>query len=204
MIHATAEVHPSARVGATTNVWRNVQIRDGAVVGEGCNLGKDVYVDSDVVIGSNVKLQNGVYVYKGVTLADGVFVGPNATFTNDKYPRAINPDGRLKGEEDWTVVPTLVRDGASIGGGAVIVCGVTIGSWAMVAAGALVTKDVPDHGLVLGSPARLVGYVCRCGRPLEHGEGLPSSGAKGGWSCPACGERYDLPPLASTREGGRP
>jgi acetyltransferase-like isoleucine patch superfamily enzyme len=187
VIHATADVHPSARVGATTNVWRNVQIRDRAVVGEGCNLGKDVFIDTDVLIGSNVKLQNGVYVYKGVTLEDGVFVGPNATFTNDKYPRAINPDGSLKGEDDWAVVPTLVRYGASIGGGATIVCGVTVGRWASVAAGALVTRDVPDHGLVLGAPARLAGYVCRCGRPLLA--------AEGGWSCPACSERYDLPPL---------
>jgi acetyltransferase-like isoleucine patch superfamily enzyme len=185
VIHETADVHPSARVGATTNIWRNVQVRERAVIGEGCNLGKDVYVENDVRIGDNVKIQNGVYVYSGVTLEDGVFVGPNATFTNDKYPRAINPDGSLKSEHDWTLVPTLVRYGASIGGGAVVVCGVTVGRWATVAAGALVTKDVPDHGLVLGTPARLAGYVCRCGRPLARRER--------DWFCGHCDESYDLP-----------
>jgi acetyltransferase-like isoleucine patch superfamily enzyme len=146
-----------------------------------------VYVDAGVVIGNRCKLQNRVSVYSGVMLEDGVFVGPHATFTNDRTPRAVTPDGRIQSDEDWTVSPTLVREGASIGAAAVIVPGVTIGRWAMVAAGAVVTRDVPDHGLVMGNPARLVGYACVCGRTLTaRGELL---------YCARCDRTYDFPPL---------
>jgi acetyltransferase-like isoleucine patch superfamily enzyme len=165
-----------------------VHIRSGAVIGSDCTLGYNVYVDSGTVIGDNVKLQNRVSIYRGVTIEDGVFVGPHATFTNDKHPRAIQPDGSLISDEDWTPAETLVKYGASIGAGAVVLPGVTIGRWAMVGAAAVVTRDVPDHGLVVGAPARLVGYACRCGRPLRQ----TSSGV---WHCHYCGDEYDLPPL---------
>jgi acetyltransferase-like isoleucine patch superfamily enzyme len=174
-------------VGPNTRIWHNAHVRTGAVVGADCNLGNSVYIDSGAVIGNSCKLQNRVSVYRGVTLEDGVFVGPHATFTNDLYPRSITPDGAVIAEEDWEPVPTLVKYGASIGAGAIILAGVTVGRWALVGAGALVTHDVPDHGLVVGSPARHVGYACRCGRPLQQ--------TRNGWSCPQCHETYDLPPL---------
>ncbi|MEM3893168.1 MAG: acyltransferase [Thermofilum sp.] len=159
-IHPTAVVEEGAVIGEGTRIWHFAHVRRGARIGSRCNIGKDVYIDENVVIGNGVKIQNGVSVYRGVTLENNVFVGPYAVFTNDKYPRAFSTD--------WVVVPTLVKEGASIGANATIVCGVTIGRYAMVAAGSVVTKDVPDHGLVMGNPARLVGFVCYCGRPLKR------------------------------------
>jgi acetyltransferase-like isoleucine patch superfamily enzyme len=167
IIHPSAEVSPRASIGDGTRIWHNVQIREGATIGDHCIVGKDVYIDADVQIGNNVKIQNSALIYQGVTLADGVFIGPRVSFTNDLYPRAISPDGTLKAAHDWTLVPTYVDYGASIGAGAIIVAGITIGRFAMVAAGAVVTRSVPPFGLVMGIPARLAGYVCRCGRPLE-------------------------------------
>lgn len=187
MIHPTAEVESGASVGANTRVWHHAHIRSGASVGSDCNIGLGVYVDSGAVIGNQVKIQNRASIYRGVTIEDGVFIGPHVTFTNDLYPRAITPAGELIEEEDWTPVATLVKYGASIGAGCVILPGVTIGRWALIGAGALVTHDVPDHGLALGSPARLEGYACRCGRRLQP------EGAR--WTCPNCHETYDLPPL---------
>lgn len=165
-IHPTAEVSPEASIGGHTRIWRAVQVREGAVIGENCTLSKGVYIDAHVKIGSNVKIQNHVSVFEGVTLEDGVFVGPHVCFTNDLFPRAITRDGKLKGPADWTVTPTLVKYGASLGAGSIIRCGVTIGSFALIAAGAVVTHDVPPHALVLGNPARQRGYVCYCARPL--------------------------------------
>jgi acetyltransferase-like isoleucine patch superfamily enzyme len=162
-------------------------VRSGAAIGADCNLGMGVYIDAGVVIGNRCKLQNRVSVYKGVTLEDGVFVGPHATFTNDKTPRAVTPDGAVARDDDWTVVPTLVREGASIGAGAVVLAGITVGRWAMVAAGAVVTRDVPDHGLVAGNPARLRGYACDCGRTL--------TGRGEAFYCAHCERSYGLPPL---------
>jgi acetyltransferase-like isoleucine patch superfamily enzyme len=188
VIHPTAEVEAGAQIGANTRVWHFAHIRAGAVIGENCNIGHSVYVDSGAVIGNSVKLQNRVSIYRGVTLEDGVFVGPHATFTNDKHPRSITPEGSPVSEEDWGPVPTLVSYGASVGAGAVVLPGLTIGRWAMVGAGALVTRDVPDYGLVIGSPARLVGYACACGRTL-HDDGT-------GWCCDHCGVCYDFPALA--------
>lgn len=178
MIHATAEVSPDAQIGSGTKIWHQAQVREGVVIGKNCIIGKDVYIDFDVVIGDNVKIQNGALIYHGVTLEDGVFVGPQACLTNDKTPRAITHDGRLKAEDDWTVEPILVRYGASIGAGAIVIPPVTIGRFAMVAAGSVVTKNVPDHGLVMGVPAQLVGYVCPCGHPLMNLEDT--------WRCPTC------------------
>jgi acetyltransferase-like isoleucine patch superfamily enzyme len=165
-IHPTAEVSPKAQIGAGTRIWHWVQIREGAVIGENCIIGKDVYIDFDVKVGSNVKIQNGSYLYHGLTVEDGVFIGPRAVFTNDVYPRSITPDGKLKGNDDWEVGPILIKYGASIGTGAIIIPNVTVGRFALVAAGAVVTRSVPDHGLVVGVPARLVGYVCKCGRKM--------------------------------------
>ncbi len=131
-----------------------------------------MYIDAGVRIGRNVKIQNGVSVYHGVTLEDGVFCGPHSVFTNDRLPRAINPDGTLKSAEDWQVAATLVRTGAAIGAHATIVCGLTIGRWAMIGAGAVVTHSVPDYGLAYGNPAQLRGFVCPCGERLVEDTSL--------------------------------
>lgn len=179
LIHPTADVSPEATVGSGTRIWNDAQVRAGARIGSGCNIGKGVYIDREVQVGDRVKIQNRASLYRGVMVEDGVFIGPHVAFTNDRYPRAVFPDGRVRGDGDWQPVATLVRAGASIGAQAVIVCGVTIGAWAMVGAGAVVTRDVPDHTLVVGNPARVIGRVCFCGRPA------PDDGA----GCPACGWR---------------
>ncbi len=182
-VHPTADVSPHAEISAGTRIWHQAQVREGAHIGENCIIAKGVYVDLDVTVGSNVKIQNGTSVYHGVTIEDGVFLGPGVILTNDKVPRAINPDGSLKGDADWEVSPILIRRGASIGAGTVVLPGVTIGEFALVGAGALVTRDVPAHGLVYGTPARLQGYACRCGRPLTRSE-------TGEWRCDRCDEAY--------------
>ncbi len=166
-VHPTAEVSAEAHIGGGTRIWRQAHVREYASVGEQCNIGKGVYIDSYVHIGSRVKIQNNASIFEGVTLEDGVFVGPHVCFTNDMTPRAITPDGALKGSEDWQVTPTLVKYGASIGAASVIVCGITIGTFALIGAGSVVTKDVPAHALVFGNPARLHGYVCQCARRLS-------------------------------------
>jgi len=158
-VHPSADVADDAIIGDGTQVWANVQIRPGARVGHECILGRHVFVDLGVTIGDRVKIQNNAALYEGVSLEDGVFIGPHVVFTNDKVPRAINPDGSLKAKDDWMVGETHVRYGAAIGACTVVVTGVTIGRWAMVGSGAVVTKDVPDHALVVGNPARIVGYV---------------------------------------------
>ena len=158
-IHPTAEVSSEAVVGEGTSIWHWVQVRERARIGARCNIGKDVYVDTDVVVGDDCKIQNFATLYRGLTVGNRVFIGPHVCFTNDLYPRAVSPD--------WQVVPTKVEDGASIGANATILCGLTIGRNAMVAAGAVVTKDVPPHALVAGVPAKVVGWVCECGRPLD-------------------------------------
>jgi acetyltransferase-like isoleucine patch superfamily enzyme len=191
-IHPTASVSDRAIIGEGTMIWNHSQVREDVRIGKECILGKDVYIDFSVVIGDRVKIQNGVYVYHGVTIESGVFLGPGVIFTNDKRPRAVNPDGTLKGNDDWVVGKTLVCYGASIGAGAIILPDVTIGRFALVAAGAVVTRDVPDYGLVVGNPARLVGYVCTCATKLvETGEGA--------YRCPACGEIYRLETLKEVR-----
>jgi acetyltransferase-like isoleucine patch superfamily enzyme len=155
-IHPSAVVEEGAVVGAGTRVWHSCHLRAGSVIGRDCTLGFSVYVDTGVVVGDRCKVQNHVSLYRGVVLEDEVFVGPSAAFTNDLVPRAQSPD--------WQVTPTLVRQGASIGANATIVCGVEIGASAMVAAGAVVTTDVPAHALVVGVPARVRGWVCVCGQ----------------------------------------
>ncbi len=193
-IHETADVHDEARVGAGTTIWHQSQIRDGARIGRNCIIGKGSYIDAGVVLGDNVKVQNYVSVYHGVVLEDGVFCGPHCVFTNDKRPRAINRDGTLKAADDWTLSETRVRTGAAIGANAVIVCGVTIGAWAMIGAGSVVTRDVPDHGLVWGNPARLMGFVCSCGERLERRKGRErqGEGERVLVRCHACGSEVEL------------
>jgi len=166
MIHKTAEIEEGSKIGKNTNIWHYVHVRKNAIVGENCILGKNVYIDSNTRIGNNVKIQNNVSVYEGVNLEDGVFVGPHVTFTNDLEPRAINIDGSLKKGSNWNISKTLVKKGTSIGAGSVILCNITIGEFAMIGAGSVVTKNVPDYGLVYGVPAKLVGYVCKCGKKL--------------------------------------
>jgi len=165
-VHPSADVSPQASVGSESRVWHRAQIREGASLGADCIVGKDVYIDAGVTIGSKVKIQNSALIYHGAAVEDGVFIGPQACLANDSHPRAITTDGALKSADDWTVGPTLVCYGASIGAGALILPGVTVGRFAMVGAGAVVTRDVPEHALVLGIPARQKGYVCRCGKPM--------------------------------------
>jgi acetyltransferase-like isoleucine patch superfamily enzyme len=196
-IHETAEVSAQAQIGDDTKVWHQAQIRENARVGDNCIIGKGVYIDHDVVVGDNVKIQNGAFVYHGVTVEDGVFIGPGACLTNDKYPRAITPVGDLKGDQDWQVDPVTVRRGASVGARAVVLPGVSIGRFAMVAAGAVVTRDVPDHGLVQGNPARLVGLVCACGRKLTEQE---SEGEQTYMACTLCQVSFTIPPATLNEE----
>ncbi len=177
-IHPTAEVSSKAQIGSGTRIWHFVQIREGVVIGQNCIVGKDVYIDFDVKIGNNVKIQNSALIYHGASIEDGVFIGPQACLTNDRLPRAITSDGCLKGTDDWVVGPILVKYGASIGAGALILPDVTLGRFSLVGAGAVVTRNVPDHGLVVGTPARLVGYVCHCGRKMEQQGSI--------WHCLVC------------------
>ncbi|WP_322796090.1 acyltransferase [Tepidiforma sp.] len=180
-IHPTAEVSPAAVIGPGASVWHHAQVRERASIGAGSIIGKGVYVGAGVAIGANCKVQNYSCVYEGNTLEDGVFVGPEVVFTNDRYPRAINPDGTLKGASDWELSGSVVRYGAAIGARSVILPGLTIGRWALVAAGSVVTRDVPDHALVAGNPARQVGWACVCARPLASD-----------LRCPACHRAYRL------------
>ncbi len=154
-VHPTAEIEPGAAIGEGTMVWNWTKVRDGARVGARCRLGQAVFIDTGVSLGDECKVQNGVSIYQGVTIGARVFVGPNATFTNDRVPRADS--------EHWSITPTFVEDGASIGANATVVCGVTIGRRAMVAAGAVVTRDVPPYALVAGCPARIIGEVDEAG-----------------------------------------
>ncbi|MFC0532177.1 acyltransferase [Phytohabitans kaempferiae] len=182
-IEASADVDPSADLGVGTSVWHLVQIREGASVGRGCNIGRGAYIGPGVRIGDNCKLQNYALVYEPAQLGNGVFIGPAAVLTNDEYPRAVTPSGALKGAEDWTAIGVTVGEGASIGARAVCVAPVSIGRWALVAAGAVVTKDVPDFALVVGVPARRVGWVGRAGVPLvAKGDGR--------FVCPRTGAEY--------------
>ena len=166
-IHTTAEVSAQAKIGEGSAIWNHVQVREDASLGENCILSKGVYIDAGVSIGNNVKIQNYVSVYHGVTIEDGVFVGPHVCFTNDLRPRAINPDGSLKSADDWVLSKTLIKRGAAIGANSTIVCGTTIGEWAIIGSGSVVSKDVPNYGLAWGNPARLHGFVCPCGERLE-------------------------------------
>ena len=194
-IHATADVDKSAIIGKGTRIWHRVHVRERTRIGDQCTVSKDVYVDAGVVIGNRVKIQNGVSVYHGVTVEDDVFLGPHMAFTNDETPRAFSTD--------WQVVPTLVRRGASIGANATIVCGVTIGPYSMVAAGSTVTNDVPPHALVIGSPARVVAYICRQGHRMRP---LAALDYLGTYRCDKCDEelRVSFEVVDNPPASGRP
>ncbi len=180
--HETAVVE-SSDIGEGTRIWHFAHVRASAHIGRNCNIGKSVYIDSDVIIRDRVKIQNFVSVYKGVTIEDDVFVGPAVTFTNDLYPRAAHWT-----EED--LVSTIVRKGASIGANSTIICGIEIGTNAMIGAGSVVTKDVAPFGLVLGNPAILKGYVCYCGRKLDTY--LKVNQKQNVYTCKYCGKQVDI------------
>jgi len=181
-IHPTAVVDKTAKIGKGTKIWHFVHVRENAEIGVHCVLGHSVYIDREVKIGNRVKLENRANVYQGVKIEDDVFVGPHVTFTNDPYPRSFSTN--------WKIVPTCVKKGASIGAASVVLCGVTINEYAMIGAGSVVAQDVPSHALALGNPAKIRGFVCRCGRKLvkekqQHGFVL--------MKCTNCGEKYKIP-----------
>jgi UDP-2-acetamido-3-amino-2,3-dideoxy-glucuronate N-acetyltransferase len=184
-VHPTAEISPDAHIGAGTRIWGQVQVREHAQIGETCNIGKGVYIDAHVRIGSNVKIQNHASVFEGVTLEDGVFIGPHVCFTNDLLPRAITLDGKLKSADDWKITPTLIKFGAAIGAGSVIICGITIGEFALIGAGSVVTHNISPHTLVFGNPAHQQGYVCHCARSLSH---IQEQDGKLKGICATCGQ----------------
>jgi acetyltransferase-like isoleucine patch superfamily enzyme len=184
-IAQSADVDPRAQVGTGTKIWHLAQVREDAVLGVNCVVGRGAYVGPGVRLGDNVKLQNYALVYEPARLGDGVFVGPAAVLTNDEYPRAVTPEGRLKTGDDWHAVGVTIGEGASIGARAVCVAPVTIGRWALVAAGAVVVKDVPDFALVVGVPARRVGWVGRAGVPLRRADEQT-------YVCPKTGAEYRL------------
>lgn len=185
----SADVSPDAVIGDASSVWHLAQVREHAVLGEGCVVGRGAYIGQGVHMGRHCKVQNYALVYEPAVLGDGVFIGPAAILTNDHFPRAVNPDGTLKSADDWEPVGVAVEEGASIGARAVCVAPVTIGAWATVAAGAVVTKDVPAHALMVGVPARRVGWVGRAGEPLVAAE--PSAEGAPRWVCPVTDTVYE-------------
>lgn len=176
-VHESSYVDQGAKVGKGTKIWHFCHITSGAEIGENCSLGQNVFVAKNVRIGNHVKIQNNVSVYEGVILEDYVFCGPSMVFTNVKTPRSAYPRNT---SDDYGV--TLVKRGASIGANATVVCGVTIGEWAFVGAGAVVTKDVPPYAQVAGVPARVIGWACECGLTLK----FPGNEA----TCQGCGKQY--------------
>jgi acetyltransferase-like isoleucine patch superfamily enzyme len=192
VVKDTAQVAESARLGEGTTVWELAQIREDAELGTGCIVGRGAYVGTGVKIGNHVKLQNYALVYEPAVLEDGVFVGPAAVLTNDEYPRSVDPEGNLKRGSDWHAVAVVVKEGASLGARSVCVAPVTVGRWALVAAGAVVTRDVPDYALVAGVPARRIGWVGEAGVRLEDA-------GDGSWRCPQTGTVYDEHDGALTR-----
>lgn len=182
-IHTTAEVSEKAKIGDKTAIWNHSQVREDVIIGQNCNIGKNVYIDFGVKLGNNVKVQNNVSIYHGVEVEDDVFLGPSMVFTNDLYPRAFIWD-------ENRVEKTLVKKGASIGANSTIICGNrVIGQYALVAAGSVVTKDVPDYGLVRGNPAKLTGFVCKCGRKLIKKEEKDDAVIM---ECSECNETVDI------------
>lgn len=181
-IHPTAQVAASAKIGDGTKIWMNAQVRENVSIGCECIIGKDAYIDFEVMMGDRCKIQNGALVYNAAELGEGVFIGPGAILTNDRVPRAITLDGKLAGSDNWHAGHTCVERGVSIGAGAVLITDITIGEYAMVGAGAVVTRSVPPYTLVVGNPARAIGFVCRCGHRLEPDGDL--------WVCKQDGLKY--------------
>jgi UDP-2-acetamido-3-amino-2,3-dideoxy-glucuronate N-acetyltransferase len=196
-VHASAETEADVSIGPRTSVWNRAVLRKGAVLGAECIIGRDAFIDEGVRLGDRVKVQNGALVYHGVTVGNGVFIGPGAILTNDRYPRAITATGELSRGDDWTVSPIELRDGCSIGAGAIVVAGTVVGRFALVGAGAVVTRDVPEYALVVGNPARRIGWVCACGTRLPD-PARTGSGAAANATCPKCGRIYDLNPSSGS------
>ena len=181
-IAPSADVSDQAVLGEGTKIWHLAQVREQANLGANCIVGRGAYVGTGVQIGENTKIQNYALVYEPAKLGKGVFIGPAVVLTNDTYPRSVSPDGSLKSAHDWTPVGVTIEDGASIGARAVCVAPLTVGRWATVAAGAVVTKDVPAFALMAGVPARRLGWVGKAGEPLRQEGDF--------WVCPATGAKY--------------
>jgi acetyltransferase-like isoleucine patch superfamily enzyme len=197
-VHPTAIIEKNVRLGDDTSVWDNVHIRRDTVIGRKCIVGEKSHISYDVRIGDLVKINAFVYICTAVTIEDGVMISAGCIFTNDRYPRATQRDlktARESGPDEHTL-PTLVKEGATIGAGAIIGCNLTIGRFAMVGMGSVVTRSVPDFHLVVGNPARLLGYVCRCGEPLGQ-----AGDADGDLACKLCGLTYRLKQQAITETG---
>lgn len=173
-VHESSYVDEGVTIGEGTKIWHFCHVQRGAVIGARCSLGQNVNIGNNVIIGNRVRIQNNVSIYEGVEIEDGVFCGPSCVFTNVRTPRSMHPKGRD------TYNKTLLKTGATIGANATVVCGVTIGRYAMIGAGAVVTRDVPDYALMLGVPAKQAGWVCECGELLKES-----------YVCPACGKSYN-------------
>jgi UDP-2-acetamido-3-amino-2,3-dideoxy-glucuronate N-acetyltransferase len=205
-VHPSADIEPDVSVGPRTTIWHHAQMRTGARVGAECRIGRYAFIDRGVSIGNRVKIENQALVYEGVTVEDGVFIGPGAVLTNDRYPRAITSTGELADAADWQISPIILRHGCAIGAGAVVVAGIEVGCFATVGAGAVVTRDVPGHALVVGSPARRIGWMCACGRRLVDAQGAPAPAEPDRYAldtdltCPECGRVYTFVPDAETLE----
>lgn len=184
-VHATADVAESATIAAGSKVWHYAQVRENATIGENCVVGRGAYVGTGVEVGDNCKIQNYALVYEPAKLANGVFIGPAVVLTNDHFPRAINADGSPKSTDDWHPVGVDIREGASIGASATCVAPIVIGRWALVGSGSVVVKDVPDFALVVGSPARRIGWVGKAGQPLTVDPGDSTL-----YVCPVTADRY--------------
>ncbi len=163
-MHKSADVSEKAKIGSGTKIWNNAQVREQASIGKECIIGKNAYIDAGVAIGDRVKIGNNVSVFKGAVVGNGVFLGPHCCLTNDKYPRAVNPDGSMKKGKDWKISGVTVKEGASIGAGAILLPGVVVGEWVMVGSGSVVTKDVAPFALVYGNPAAVHGKVSKEGK----------------------------------------
>ena len=196
-VHASADLEDDVAIGARTSVWHRAQLRNRVRIGADSVIGRDVFIDEDVALGDRVKVQNGALLYHGLVVGDSVFIGPGAVLTNDRYPRAVTSDGDPARAGDWEVGAITLDEGCSIGANAIVVAGTRIGAWATVGAGAIVTRDVPSHALVVGSPARRIGWVCACGQRLQTSGGDPVPAVPDRYAanlefiCGACGRRYD-------------
>lgn len=185
VIHELANVEAKTNIGADVKIWAHAHIRSGASLGKNTIVGEGAYVGSGVSVGENSKIQNYALIYEPAKLGNGVFIGPGAVLTNDQFPRAVSPDGTQKSGDDWDPVGVTIETGASVGAGAICVAPVTIGAWAMIGAGAVVVNDVAPYALVVGSPAKQIGWVGEAGIPLVVG-------SDGKFQCPSTGDTFEL------------